>query len=81
MMMMFLVSLFLRFSKFSFNIFPRDMADLAQYADLFLTNNITGRRLLRITEKDLKQMGIASVGHIMDFQVSIFTGENVAIQC
>ncbi|CAG5130649.1 unnamed protein product, partial [Candidula unifasciata] len=48
-----------------------DTVDLVQYAELFLTNNITGRRLLRMTEKDLKQMGIASVGHVMDFQLEI----------
>lgn len=47
-----------------------ETVDLVQYAELFLTNNITGRRLLRMSEKDLKQMGIASVGHVMDFQVS-----------
>ncbi|BFZ02299.1 hypothetical protein BsWGS_05338 [Bradybaena similaris] len=48
-----------------------ETVDLVQYAELFLTNNITGRRLLRLSEKDLKQMGIASVGHVMDFQLEI----------
>ncbi|KAH9524917.1 hypothetical protein Btru_028249 [Bulinus truncatus] len=43
-------------------------ADLSQYADLFLQNHITGRRLLRMVDKDLKSMGISSVGHVMDFQ-------------
>ncbi|GFR79448.1 mitogen-activated protein kinase kinase kinase MLT [Elysia marginata] len=46
-------------------------ADLAQYAELFLSHHITGRRLLRMTEKDLKDIGIQSVGHVMDFQVEI----------
>ncbi|KAK0055345.1 mitogen-activated protein kinase kinase kinase MLT [Biomphalaria pfeifferi] len=45
-------------------------ADLAQYADLFLQNHINGRRLLRMVEKDLREMGISSVGHVMDFQAS-----------
>ncbi|XP_059157082.1 mitogen-activated protein kinase kinase kinase 20-like [Physella acuta] len=48
-------------------------ADLAQYADLFLSNHITGRRLLRLLEKDLKELGIVSVGHVMDFQLEIET--------
>ncbi|CAL1548580.1 unnamed protein product, partial [Lymnaea stagnalis] len=32
-------------------------ADLAQYGDLFLQNHITGRRLLRMQPKDLKELG------------------------
>ncbi|RUS89057.1 hypothetical protein EGW08_003168, partial [Elysia chlorotica] len=51
--------------------YPCHTADLAQYAELFLSHHITGRRLLRLTEKDLKEIGILSVGHVMDFQVEI----------
>ncbi|XP_005113408.1 mitogen-activated protein kinase kinase kinase 20, partial [Aplysia californica] len=46
-------------------------ADLAQYADLFLTNHITGRRLLRLTPEDLRSMGISSVGHVLDLHLEI----------
>lgn len=47
--------------------------DLAQYAEVFLKNHINGRRLLRLTQNDLRAMGISSVGHIMDLFVS-FSG-------
>ncbi|XP_050419090.1 mitogen-activated protein kinase kinase kinase 20 [Patella vulgata] len=45
--------------------------DLAQYADLFLANNITGRRLLRLQQSDLKDMGITSIGHYIDLHTEI----------
>ncbi|KAJ8313666.1 hypothetical protein KUTeg_008227 [Tegillarca granosa] len=45
--------------------------DLAQYADIFYQNNITGKRLLLLTPEDLKAMGISSVGHIRDITTEI----------
>ena len=49
------------------------MADLAQYADHFLREHITGRRLLRLTADDLRSMGVASVGHRLDLHLEIET--------
>lgn len=43
--------------------------DLKQYAETFLEHNINGRRLLMLTQDDLKDMGIVSVGHIRDLHV------------
>ncbi|XP_033762114.1 mitogen-activated protein kinase kinase kinase 20-like [Pecten maximus] len=45
--------------------------DLAMYADLFINNHITGRRLLLMTQTDLKNMGIMSVGHILELFTEI----------
>ena len=46
--------------------------DIAQYAELFLQNHINGRRLLHLTQNDLRSMGISSVGHRLDLNVSLF---------
>lgn len=35
------------------------------YADLFKENHITGKRLLLLTEDDMRDMGVKSKGHIM----------------
>lgn len=35
------------------------------YADLFKENHITGKRLLLLTENDMRDMGIKSKGHVM----------------
>lgn len=35
------------------------------YADLFKENHITGRRLLLLTENDMRDMGVKSKGHVM----------------
>ncbi|XP_064613918.1 mitogen-activated protein kinase kinase kinase 20-like [Liolophura sinensis] len=48
-----------------------DHPDLAEYAELFMKNNINGKRLLRMTQADLKDMGISSVGHILDLFTEI----------
>ncbi|OWF42352.1 mitogen-activated protein kinase kinase kinase 20-like [Mizuhopecten yessoensis] len=45
--------------------------DLAMYADLFINNHITGRRLMMMTQADLKHMGITSVGHILELFTEI----------
>eukprot|EP00118_Oscarella_pearsei_P007681 m.38241 g.38241 ORF g.38241 m.38241 type:complete len:754 (+) comp32549_c0_seq1:75-2336(+) len=37
--------------------------DLAMYAPVFFDNNINGKRILMLTDSDLKAMGILSVGH------------------
>ncbi|GFW17754.1 mitogen-activated protein kinase kinase kinase 20 [Trichonephila clavipes] len=37
--------------------------DLDQYADLFLEQQINGKRLLLMTSEDLKDMGVLTVGH------------------
>jgi hypothetical protein len=39
------------------------LPELTQYADLFVKNNITGKRLFMLTGDDLLQIGILSVGH------------------
>ena len=43
--------------------------DLAEYAEVFLQHNITGKRLLRMTPNDIKKIGITSYGHILDIHV------------
>lgn len=35
------------------------------YADLFKENHITGKRLLLLTESDMRDMGVKSKGHVM----------------
>lgn len=35
------------------------------YADLFKENHITGKRLLLLTENDMRDMGVKSKGHVM----------------
>ncbi|CAK6954179.1 mitogen-activated protein kinase kinase kinase 20 isoform X1 [Scomber scombrus] len=41
------------------------------YADLFKGNHITGKRLLLITENDMREMGVKSKGHIMHLKAEI----------
>ncbi|XP_064647541.1 mitogen-activated protein kinase kinase kinase 20-like [Lineus longissimus] len=45
--------------------------DLAQYGELLQANNINGKRLLLLTQGDLKQMGITSFGHRLDLHTEI----------
>lgn len=35
------------------------------YADLFKENHITGKRLLLLTENDMRDMGVKSKGHVI----------------
>ena len=35
------------------------------YAELFKENHITGKRLLLLTETDMRELGVKSKGHIM----------------
>ncbi|KAG7227587.1 hypothetical protein INR49_005402 [Caranx melampygus] len=37
--------------------------DMQRYADLFKENHITGKRLLLLTENDMRDMGVKSKGH------------------
>ena len=46
--------------------------DLLQYADVFMANNINGKRLLLLNQASLQDMGIASLGHRIDLHVSVF---------
>ncbi|KPP75640.1 Mitogen-activated protein kinase kinase kinase MLT-like [Scleropages formosus] len=39
--------------------------DMQPYADLFKENHITGKRLLLLTEADMRDMGVKSKGHII----------------
>ncbi|KAM3861985.1 mitogen-activated protein kinase kinase kinase 20 [Diretmus argenteus] len=41
------------------------------YADLFKENHITGKMLLLLTEKDMRDMGVKSKGHIMHLKSEI----------
>ena len=50
-------------------------SDLAVYAELFVKNNITGRRLFLLTGDDLLQIGVLSVGHRREIMVSKFKVE------
>ena len=47
-------------------------SDLAIYAELFVKNNITGRRLFLLTGDDLLQIGVLSVGHRREIMVREF---------
>ena len=45
---------------------PGDGASGMQlYAELFKENHITGKRLLLLTETDMRELGVKSKGHIM----------------
>ncbi|XP_068602286.1 mitogen-activated protein kinase kinase kinase 20 isoform X1 [Brachionichthys hirsutus] len=41
------------------------------YADLFKENHITGKRLLLLTENDMRDMGVKSKGHVMHLKCEI----------
>lgn len=45
--------------------------DLQCYADLFKQNHITGKRLLLLTENDMRDMGVKSKGHAMHLKASL----------
>ena len=50
-------------------------SDLAAYAEDFIKNNITGRRLFLLTGDDLLQIGVFSVGHRREIMVRKFKNE------
>lgn len=41
------------------------------YADLFKENHITGKRLLLLSEDDMRDMGVKSKGHIMHLKARL----------
>ncbi|XP_054602901.1 mitogen-activated protein kinase kinase kinase 20 [Nothobranchius furzeri] len=45
--------------------------DMQLYADLFKDNHITGKRLLLLTDSDMRDMGIKSKGHVMHLKAEI----------
>ncbi|KAJ8416866.1 hypothetical protein AAFF_G00327440 [Aldrovandia affinis] len=45
--------------------------DMEMYADLFRENHITGKRLLLLTETDMKDLGVRSKGHIIHLKSEI----------
>lgn len=42
------------------------------YGDLFKENHITGKRLLLLTETDMRDLGVKSKGHIMHLKVPYY---------
>uniref|UniRef100_A0A3P9JFY8 Mitogen-activated protein kinase kinase kinase 20 n=1 Tax=Oryzias latipes TaxID=8090 RepID=A0A3P9JFY8_ORYLA len=45
--------------------------DMQRYADLFKDNHITGKRLLLLTDGDMRDMGVKSKGHAMHLKAEI----------
>ncbi|KAM4558113.1 mitogen-activated protein kinase kinase kinase 20 [Odontesthes bonariensis] len=45
--------------------------DMELYTDLFKENHITGKRLLLLTEDDMRDMGVKSKGHVMHLKGEI----------
>ncbi|XP_066542507.1 mitogen-activated protein kinase kinase kinase 20 isoform X2 [Hoplias malabaricus] len=45
--------------------------EMQGYADIFKQNHITGRRLLLLSEADMRDMGITSKGHIIHLKAEI----------
>ncbi|KAM6934735.1 mitogen-activated protein kinase kinase kinase 20 isoform 2-T2 [Xenentodon cancila] len=45
--------------------------DMQLYADLFKDNHITGKRLLLLTDGDMRDMGVKSKGHVMHLKAEI----------
>ncbi|XP_061579491.1 mitogen-activated protein kinase kinase kinase 20 isoform X1 [Cololabis saira] len=45
--------------------------DMECYADLFKDNHITGKRLLLLTDNDMRDMGVRSKGHVMHLKAEI----------
>ncbi|XP_063069470.1 mitogen-activated protein kinase kinase kinase 20 isoform X1 [Engraulis encrasicolus] len=45
--------------------------EMLLYADMFKRNHITGKRLLLLTEADMRDMGVTSKGHIIHLKTEI----------
>ncbi|KAL2081595.1 hypothetical protein ACEWY4_023448 [Coilia grayii] len=45
--------------------------EMLLYADMFKKNHITGKRLLLLTEADMRDMGVTSKGHIIHLKTEI----------
>lgn len=44
--------------------------EIGAYCDKFLNHNINGKRLMMMNKADLRNIGIASEGHIIDLYVN-----------
>uniref|UniRef100_A0A4W6FWW4 Mitogen-activated protein kinase kinase kinase 20 n=1 Tax=Lates calcarifer TaxID=8187 RepID=A0A4W6FWW4_LATCA len=53
------------------NVVRESTCDMQWYADLFKENHITGKRLLLLTENDMRDMGVKSKGHVMHLKGEI----------
>uniref|UniRef100_A0A667ZD06 Mitogen-activated protein kinase kinase kinase 20 n=1 Tax=Myripristis murdjan TaxID=586833 RepID=A0A667ZD06_9TELE len=51
----------------------QDACGMQLYADLFKENHITGKRLLLLTESDMRDLGVKSKGHIMHLKARQIT--------
>lgn len=54
----------------SFSTSEESAFGMQLYADLFKENHITGKRLLLLTENDMRDMGVKSKGHAMHLKAS-----------
>ncbi|XP_076858915.1 mitogen-activated protein kinase kinase kinase 20 isoform X2 [Brachyhypopomus gauderio] len=52
-------------------IFGESESEMQPYAGIFKRNHISGRRLLLLSEGDMRDMGISSKGHIMHLKAEI----------
>ena len=50
---------------------PVHRTDLGSYAELFAGNHISGKRLFLLTDSDLLQIGVLSVGHRRELMVCV----------
>uniref|UniRef100_A0A8C9YYA2 Sterile alpha motif and leucine zipper containing kinase AZK n=1 Tax=Sander lucioperca TaxID=283035 RepID=A0A8C9YYA2_SANLU len=55
----------------SFSVSGEGPCGMQLYADLFKENHITGKRLLLLTENDMRDMGVKSKGHVMHLKGEI----------
>lgn len=49
----------------SVSVAGEDLGGMQVYANLFKENHITGKRLLLLSETDMRDMGVKSKGHVM----------------
>lgn len=64
----------------SYCVSEEGLCDMQVYADLFKENHITGKRLLLLTESDMRDMGVKSKGHVMHLK-AIITVCNPHLMC
>lgn len=63
-----------------YSVSEEGLCDMQVYADLFKENHITGKRLLLLTESDMRDMGVKSKGHVMHLK-AIITVCNPQLMC
>jgi len=56
-------------------------SDLTEVADLFVRNAITGKSLLLLTVNDLHDLGVQSVGHVVEIYVSVLQFQSTYYWC